>query len=48
MLKEMDRFLTNALDVPVYVSPTAFTNVVVGCAMALENPQALQRSYTQR
>lgn len=48
LLKEMDRFLTNNLDVPVYVSPTAFTNVVVGCAMALENPQALQRSYTQR
>lgn len=48
LLKEMDRFLTNSLDVPVYVSPTAFTNVVVGCAMALENPQALQRSYTQR
>ncbi|MCL2806796.1 MAG: rod shape-determining protein [Coriobacteriia bacterium] len=48
MLKEMDRFLANFLDVPVYVSPTAFTNVVVGCAMALENPQALQRSYTQR
>jgi rod shape-determining protein MreB len=44
----MDRFLTNNLDVPVYVSPTAFTNVVVGCAMALENPQALNRSYTQR
>lgn len=48
MLKEMDRFLTTNLDVPVYISPTAFTNVVVGCAMALENPQALQRSYTQR
>ncbi|MDR1088735.1 MAG: rod shape-determining protein [Coriobacteriales bacterium] len=48
LLKEMDRFLTNNLDVPVYVSPTAFTNVVVGCAMALENPQALNRSYTQR
>lgn len=48
MLKEMDRFLTMNLDVPVYVSPTAFTNVVVGCALALENPAALQRSYTQR
>lgn len=48
LLKELDRFLTKNLDVPVYVSPTAFTNVVVGCAMALENPQALQRSYTQR
>ncbi|MDR3135864.1 MAG: rod shape-determining protein [Coriobacteriales bacterium] len=48
LLKEMDRFLTNNLEVPVYVSPTAFTNVVVGCSMALENPAALQRSYTQR
>lgn len=47
-LKELDRFLTSNLDVPVYVSRTALTNVVVGCAAALENPQALQRSYTQR
>jgi len=48
LLKMLDVFLTRELDVPVYVSETAFTNVVMGCAMALENPNALQRSYTQR
>jgi hypothetical protein len=44
----LDTYLTGELEVPVYASDTAFTNVVVGCVRALENPQALQRSYTQR
>jgi rod shape-determining protein MreB len=48
LLKMLDVFLAQELEVPVYVSETAFTNVVVGCEMALENPEALQRSYTQR
>ncbi|MCL2883549.1 MAG: rod shape-determining protein [Coriobacteriia bacterium] len=48
LLKMLDVFLTSELEIPVYASDTAFTNVVVGCARALENPIALQRSYTQR
>ena len=47
-LKMLDSFLTRELEVPVMMSDTAMTNVVVGCARALENPLALQRSYTQR
>ena len=47
-LKMLDAYLTRELDVPVMMSDTAMTNVVVGCARALENPTALQRSYTQR
>jgi rod shape-determining protein MreB len=47
-LKMLDSFLTRELKVPVMMSDTAMTNVVVGCAKALENPLALQRSYTQR
>ncbi|HBT95236.1 MAG TPA: rod shape-determining protein [Coriobacteriia bacterium] len=47
-LKMLDAFLTRELGVPVMMSDTAMTNVVVGCARALENPAALQRSYTQR
>ncbi|MCL1890619.1 MAG: rod shape-determining protein [Coriobacteriia bacterium] len=48
LLKMFDGFLTRELEVPVYISDTAFINVVMGCLMALENPDALQRSYTQR
>jgi len=48
MLKMLDFYLTRELEVPVMMSDTAMTNVVVGCARALENPAALQRSYTQR
>ncbi|MDR0888442.1 MAG: rod shape-determining protein [Coriobacteriales bacterium] len=48
LLKMLDTYLTRELEVPVYASETAFTNVVTGCEMALENPAALQRSYTQR
>jgi rod shape-determining protein MreB len=47
-LMMLDVFLARELEVPVYVSPTSFTNVVMGCAKALDNPEALQRSYTQR
>jgi rod shape-determining protein MreB len=48
MLKMLDIWLARELEVPVMVSETAFTNVVLGCEKALENPKALQRSYTQR
>ena len=44
----LDKLLTQELEVPVYVSDTAFSNVVEGCARALENPDALRRSYTQK
>ncbi|MBR2522100.1 MAG: rod shape-determining protein [bacterium] len=48
LLKMLDVLLTRELEVPVYVSETAFSNVVEGCARALENPEALRRSYTQK
>ncbi len=47
LLKMLDSLLAQELEVPVYVSDTAFSNVVMGCARALENPEALRRSYTQ-
>ena len=48
LLKMLDVLLTQELEVPVYVSDTAFSNVVEGCSRALENPDALRRSYTQK
>ena len=48
LLKMLDKLLTQELEVPVYVSDTAFSNVVEGCARALENPDALRRPYTQK
>jgi rod shape-determining protein MreB len=47
-LKMLDKFLTDAIEVPVHVSETALINVVVGCALALKNPAALERAYSQR
>lgn len=48
LLKMLDSLLAQELEVPVYVSDTAFSNVVEGCMRALENPEALRRSYTQK
>ncbi|MDR1016776.1 MAG: rod shape-determining protein [Coriobacteriales bacterium] len=45
-LKMLDKYLADALEVPVNVSDTALINVVMGCAMALENPAALERAYS--
>jgi rod shape-determining protein MreB len=47
-LKMLDVFLARELEVPVYVSDPSLTNVGLVCARALENPAALQRSYTKR
>ena len=48
LLKMLDKLLIQELEVPVYVSDTAFSNVVEGCLAALQNPEALRRSYTQK
>jgi rod shape-determining protein MreB and related proteins len=47
-LRMLDQWLAKELEVPVYVSESALTNVVEGCARALENPEALNRSYTRK
>ncbi len=48
LLKMLDVLLAQELEVPVYVSDTAFSNVVMGCVAALENPEALRRSFTRK
>ena len=41
LLSGLDRYLTNELEIPVWVSETALTNVVMGCLKVLESPTAL-------
>ena len=44
LLSGLDRYLTDKLEIPVWVSETALTNVVSGCLKVLETPTALMRS----
>ena len=37
------RYLTNKLEIPVWTSETALTNVVTGCLKVLETPAALKQ-----
>ena len=44
LLSGLDRFLTDKLEIPVWVSDTALTNVVTGCLKVLETPTALRQT----
>ena len=44
LLSGLDRFLTQELEIPVWVSETALTNVVTGCMKVLETPTALRQT----
>ncbi len=40
--------MTKELEIPVWVSDTALTNVVCGCLKVLETPAALQQTMTHK
>ena len=44
LLSGLDRYLTDKLEIPVWVSETALTNVVMGCLKVLETPTALKQT----
>lgn len=44
LLSGLDRYLTDKLEIPVWVSETALTNVVSGCLKVLETPTALKQT----
>lgn len=44
LLSGLDRYLTQELEIPVWVSETALTNVVMGCLKVLESPTALKQT----
>lgn len=48
LLNGLDKFLSDKLEIPVWVSDTALTNVVFGCLKVLETPQALQQTLNKR
>ncbi len=48
LLSGLDRYLTNELEIPVWVSDTALTNVVFGCLKVLETPAALQQTMINK
>ena len=41
---EDGRYLTDKLEIPVWTSETALTNVVMGCLKVLETPTALKQT----
>lgn len=43
LLSGLDRYLTNKLEIPVWTSETALTNVATGCLKVLETPAALKQ-----
>ena len=44
LLSGLDRYLTNRLEIPVWTSETALTNVVTGCLKVLETPTAVKQT----
>ncbi|MCD8199756.1 MAG: rod shape-determining protein [Coriobacteriaceae bacterium] len=48
LLRGLDERLRHDIGVPVHVSETALTNVVLGCAAVLESPEYLSQSYLQQ
>lgn len=48
LLSGLDKYLTHQLEIPVWVSDTALTNVVFGCLKVLETPAALQQTMTKK
>ena len=43
LLAGLDRYLSQQLEIPVWTSETALTNVVSGCLKVLETPTALKQ-----
>ncbi|MCQ2752330.1 MAG: rod shape-determining protein, partial [Coriobacteriales bacterium] len=48
LLRGLDERLRQETGIPVHVSPTALTNVVLGCARVLESPDYLSQAGTTR
>ena len=48
LLSGLDKYLTQQLEIPVWVSDTALTNVVFGCLKVLETPAALQQTMSHK
>lgn len=48
LLSGLDKYLTQQLEIPVWVSDTALTNVVFGCLKVLETPAALQQTMSKK
>ncbi|KXB48174.1 rod shape-determining protein MreB [Umbribacter vaginalis] len=44
LLSGLDRYLTDKLEIPVWTSETALTNVVTGCMKVLDTPSALRQT----
>ena len=44
LLSGLDRYLSYRLEIPVWVSETALTNVVMGCSKVLDTPTALRQT----
>ena len=44
LLTGLDNYLAAELDIPVFCSDTALTNVVNGCLKVLESPTALRQT----
>ena len=47
LLNGLDRYLTQRLESPVWVSETSLTNVVLGCLKVLESPTALKQTLSR-
>ncbi len=47
LLNGLDRYLTQRLEIPVWVSETSLTNVVLGCLKVLETPTALKQTLSR-
>ncbi len=47
LLNGLDRYLTQRLEIPVWVSETSLTNVVLGCLKVLESPTALKQTLSR-
>ncbi|MBE6471506.1 MAG: rod shape-determining protein [Coriobacteriaceae bacterium] len=47
LLSGLDRYLTQELEIPVWVSETALTNVVMGCLKVLESPTTLKQTLVR-
>ena len=47
LLSGLDRYLTQELEIPVWVSEKALTNVVMGCLKVLESPTTLKQTLVR-
>ena len=47
LLSGLAEYLTYQLEIPVWASETALTDVVVGCLRVLETPEALKQTISR-